>query len=328
MACGEDPVCHVAAGVRTDCTGCTDCMGQCLARFEPNEVDDELEHILRASPFLRKLPFIQAASELDDVGDNLALLPGEFCWSLNFSPAFVAELCYQGFVPMAELVPGGRCVLLPKLHSQRCVLAFEQLHIPSKIRKRAARFQLTVNTCFEDVLHGCQVQHGDGCWLHQPLVDIFRALHHALPSEQSHGNTSVATQQHCLRHYQHAFTSDGCSTPVPSRTPRGVRFHSFELWHRGTLVAGELGYSMGACYTSLSGFHARASAGTVQCIAAAHVLKLNGFQFWDLGMELPYKLLLGAVSIPRHEFLSRLANARAMPPTTPCVGQTSARSSS
>ena len=260
-------------------------MGQCLETVSAVEGDDA-DTILRYNPFLRKLPYISAISELQGAGEGLISMPGEFCWSRAFSPAFVAELCYHGFVPMAELVLGGQCVLLPKLHSQRCILRFDELHVPRKSRKRAGAFHLTMDTCFDDVVRGCQTQHGDGCWLHAQLIAVFRALHDVAPLTDEVDGAAVAAPARCR-------------PPLPAEMYRGVRFHSFELWHAGELVAGELGYSVGASYTSLSGFYSVASAGTVQCIATAKVLQERGYLFWDLGMELPYKLQLGARCVPR-----------------------------
>ena len=274
-------------------------MGNCIDHLSDEE---ECKAIIRSNQWVRRLPLIKSSMDLQAPLEVLAAMPGEFCWSRDLSPGFVSNLCYSGFLPMAELTVGGQCVLLPKLHTQRCVLEFEQLHIARKVAKRAKGFHLTVNTCFDAVVRGCQRQHGEGCWLHAPLVRAFRALHEPATGEAP--TLAGSTLKDGAAHHE-----------WPNR---GVRTHSFELWqdtdNGPRLAAGELGYSTGSCYTSLSGFFSVASAGTVQCVATACFLKRAGFRFWDLGMELPYKLQLGARCIPRADFLRKLFSAREQPP--------------
>ena len=245
------------------------------------------------------LPCIKSADELKVPVEVLNELPTEFCWSQNLSPEFVAELCRRGFLPMADLTQQGgrapRCVLLPKLHEERCVLEFADLHVSRKLRRAARGCVLTVDRAWDAVVRGCREQHGDGCWLHAPLVATFKALHTP----------------------QHADGGVGPAAKTAAAAAAGVRMHSFELWQEGRLVAGEIGYSMGACYTSLSGFFSKASAGTLQCVATARVLEGLGYAFWDLGMVLPYKLRLGARTVARLKFLRSLAAARDCQPSSP-----------
>jgi Leu/Phe-tRNA-protein transferase len=186
--------------------------------------------------------------------------------------------------------------LIPKLHHQRSVLRFQNLHISRTVRKRSKRFDVTCDTSFDQVVEGCLRQHGEN-WLQPPIVEAFRRI----------------------------YLSGGMC---------GVRVHSFEVWiaeglEGGTanqtaagssaearLVAGEIGYSVGACYTSLSGFSLVDSSGSVQCVAAALLLELAGAEAWDLGMVLSYKVCLGAARVARGQFLQDLARMRCRPPLT------------
>ncbi|KAJ3260274.1 hypothetical protein HK103_000909 [Boothiomyces macroporosus] len=84
------------------------------------------------------------------------------------------------------------------------------------------------------------------------------------------------------------------------------KFYSIELWKGNDLVAGDLGYTVGSIYTSMTGFYRVDGAGTVLLTAIKLMLVRNGFSLWDLGMGMQYKLDMGAKLYRRAEFLGIL----------------------
>ena len=84
---------------------------------------------------------------------------------------------------------------------------------------------------------------------------------------------------------------------------------------QGKLVAGELGYTIGRTYTSLSGFCTRPDRewrhfGTLQMVMLAEHLRDLGYAFWNMGHPVQkYKRALGARVIAREEFLLRWLGA-------------------
>lgn len=167
----------------------------------------------------------ESVAHADAVADSLCAAPhkGDFCWSPCRAPDFYAALCRAGFLPITSPVGGwtdplashgvgGKgSLLLPKLHQMRCVILLPHDLRPARsTRKRAARFELSIDTCLDAVVDGCIAQHGLN-WLGY-VRDTFEHLH---------------------------------ATPRC-----GVSAHSIEVWDKeGMLVAGEIGVVAGAVYT-------------------------------------------------------------------------------
>lgn len=248
----------------------------------------EAYRIARLCPWLEGVPYIpyvDDASYLDKVAEVVAAqYSGEFCWASSFDARFVAALMARGFLTMAQRV-GDTYALLPKMHRNRCVLLFRNRRVPRSLKRKAKHFHVAYDADLDAVVKGIANQHGDECWLYPPLVSAFAQLY------KKNGPVSV---------------------------------HTFECYKDGHLVAGELGYACGDVYTSLSGFSTVPSAGSVQCAATANWLRVSGYRLWDLGMELPYKLAMGASSIPRIQFLAIVRQAQHKnhlpligPPATP-----------
>ncbi|MDL2229466.1 GNAT family N-acetyltransferase, partial [Treponema sp. OttesenSCG-928-L16] len=196
----------------------------------------------------------------------------EFCIALEFDPSFIARLMAAGFLVMSMEAgnPGssvpkeGDYILLPKMHLNRSLLFFPDLHVGKTIRRLCPRYELKCDTDFDAVLAACVQTHGED-WLTSPLQEALQQI--------ARGNGLPA------------------------------RLKSFALYREGRLMAGEFGISAGRVYTSYSGFRRENSAGSVQMALSAAWLRDAGFAFWDLGMPLDYKYRLGARDIKREKFI-------------------------
>ncbi|PHJ24413.1 leucyl phenylalanyl-trna protein transferase [Cystoisospora suis] len=80
------------------------------------------------------------------------------------------------------------------------------------------------------------------------------------------------------------------------------------------LCAGEIGVRIGGVYTSLTGFSEVNEAGNIQMACLGILLKRTGVHLWDLGMEMDYKMRIGAEMTPRTSFLRAFRKARSQPP--------------
>ncbi|EED95565.1 predicted protein, partial [Thalassiosira pseudonana CCMP1335] len=145
-------------------------------------------------------------------------------------------------------------------------------HVARTTRKKSKRYELSINTSFDGVIAACHEQHGVN-WLYPNIVKAFRTIHQA---SNAHSTTT---------------------TPL--------RLYSIELWNTetGTLAAGELGYSVGSIYTSLTGFSSENHAGSIQLAVLKKLLVQCGFDYWDLGGGMEYKFRYGAEMMEQDEFV-------------------------
>lgn len=224
---------------------------------------------------------------------------GDYCYTTCFHPGLIGQLMMEGFLPIAC----GDTICLPKLHEYRCLIhPLTNLHVSKSTRKKSKQFRITLNQSFDWVVQECRRQHGSVCWLYPKLVQAFRSLYENSYMAKSSSSSSSSSSS----------TSSLCTETGVIERIIPVRVHSIEVWDdaTGELAAGELGYTVGALYTSLTGFTRQDSAGSVQLAALGRLLQQSGFAVWDLGMAMDYKTTLGCQDVPRTTFLRILHEHR------------------
>jgi len=201
----------------------------------------------------------------------------EFYFTRDWSPEMYVALARAGFISVAtELLPGFD-ILIPQMQAAYAVLDWERLRVSRSMRRwmrsdrgLRAGYRLSVGHRFEAVYEGIAAYHEDN-WMSEAYFRTLRALE----AEPREGFELL---------------------------PVGL------LDCRGELVAGEVGYRIGAVYTSLTGFSDRKqrNLGKLQLFLLGEHLREAGYAFWNLGHpHMQYKLDLGARVLERKDFLKR-----------------------
>jgi hypothetical protein len=207
-------------------------------------------------------------------------------WSDCWDPDFYVDLARAGFISISATDPEIGTVLVPELQSHYAVLDWDRLHVEGKVARILAsgrlaeeQIELAIVDSVAPVLLRLLDYHGESTWLSQPYCELLGRL--------------------------------------PTQKGGDFRLRAVELWSRreDKMIAGELGYTIGRTYTSLSGFCERSdsrwtSFGTLQMVLLARRLEAQGYSFWNLGHpHLPYKRALGAEVVPRPQFIERWLEA-------------------
>jgi leucyl/phenylalanyl-tRNA--protein transferase len=94
--------------------------------------------------------------------------------------------------------------------------------------------------------------------------------------------------------------------------------HSVEVWRDGLLVGGLYGIEIGGLFAGESMFHRERDASKVALVSLVERLRAcGGARLLDVQWSTDHLASLGAVAVPRPEYLRRLDSALALPP---CLG--------
>ena len=157
----------------------------------------------------------------------------------------------------------------------RGVLPVDGLRVSRSLRRSLQRFEVRVDAAFEDVVTGCADPSRDGRWITRDVRQAYVVLHHL-----------------------------GWA-------------HSVETWQDGRLVGGLYGVSIGGLFAGESMFHRVPDASKVALAALVRLLseQPDDRRLLDVQWITPHLASLGAVEVPRPEYLRRLREAlRVSPP--------------
>ncbi|HEY2826659.1 MAG TPA: leucyl/phenylalanyl-tRNA--protein transferase [Pirellulales bacterium] len=194
---------------------------------------------------------------------------GLVCIGGSLSPDWLLDAYTHGLFPW-PLIHG---IDEPQWWSPdpRAIFQFDQFHVSRRLADtlRSQRFTLTSNRAFHDVINSCATV-GD-----------------------RRGKTWLTPEMIAAYIELH----------------RLGNAHSVEAWLNDELAGGVYGVVIGAFFAAESMFHRQRDASKVALYHLIQHLSKQNFQLLDIQQLTDHTASLGAIEIPRDEYLSRLATA-------------------
>lgn len=153
----------------------------------------------------------------------------------------------------------------------RAIFELDQFHVSRSLAKviRKGIFQITTNRAFREVMKACAAP-GPGRRTTWITREFLKAY------------TQLHEQGHA---------------------------HSLECWQDDKLVGGIYGVAIGGFFAGESMFHTASNASKIALYHLIEHLREHDFALFDIQMLTPITSRLGAIQIPRTEYLKRLALA-------------------
>ena len=150
----------------------------------------------------------------------------------------------------------------------RCVIVPGRVHVSRRLARllRQQRFEIRLNTAFADVVDGCAAPRAYGGGTW--ITSAMRAAYLRL---------------HALGHA-----------------------HSIEAWRDGALAGGLYGVAVGEVFFGESMYSAERDASKVILAHLSRWLELHGFALIDCQVQSAHLVRMGAVMLPRRDFLQVL----------------------
>lgn len=190
----------------------------------------------------------------------------------SLAPDWMLEAYRRGIFPMPIRVERRRLVawITP---DPRGIIELDGLHISRRLARRLKRqeFRFTFDRAFADVVEGCAAPRPGDC-----ESDVWLTL-------------SMQNAYLTLHELGHA--------------------HSIEVWQDGRLVGGAFGVTVGGLFAGESMFHRVTDASKAALAVLFEHFRSCGYTLFDIQWANSHTRSLGAIDIPRSEYLARLADA-------------------
>ena len=152
----------------------------------------------------------------------------------------------------------------------RAIIPLDGLRVSRSLRKSCRRYDIRVDTALHEVIEGCADPARPSGWIDDEFMEAYEHLHDL------------------------------------------GWVHSVEVWTRDApprLVGGVYGVAIGGLFAGESMFHRVRDASKVALVALVDRLKAGGGTLFDVQWLTPHLESLGAVELPREEYLDLVRQA-------------------